>query len=162
MILKKINKICAYLAGMFVLIAAIVMLYDVVVRYTLNSPSLYAPFIAAFLVLGSIFIGVSYSFQTGGQVYIEIFVDKLPSLPRKICFTIGYCMSLFFVGALTKACWQYMIQAAENNWKAQGNLPIPSAILYGVMVIGTSLLMLSVALKMFEIWKKEETRKDSV
>lgn len=151
-VLRTVNKICGYIAGVFVLLSAVVMLYDVISRYFFQAPSLYAPFIAAFLVLGATFIGAAYSLQAGGQVYVELLVDKMKPLARKICMTIGYIFAMIFVFFLTQACWQYASDAVKNNWHAQGNLPIPSVILYGVMVVGSVLLLLTLIQKILETW----------
>ncbi|MDR0852640.1 MAG: TRAP transporter small permease [Clostridiales Family XIII bacterium] len=156
MFLKKFNKICGYIAGALVLIAALVIIYDVISRYAFNAPSLYAPYISAFLILGSAFIGTAYAMQSGGHVYVEIFVDKLKPLPRKICFTIGYVMSLVFVGALTRACWQFSLKAVDAGWRAQGNLPIPSVILYGIMTFGAAVLFITIIYKMIQMWRGKE------
>jgi TRAP-type C4-dicarboxylate transport system permease small subunit len=156
MILKKINKICGYASGIMILIAAAVIMYDVVCRYFLNSPSLYAPFISQFIMLGAIFIGTSWALQAGGHVYVELLTDKLPPLPRKICFTIGYVFSMIFVGALASACFSFTLTAAESNWKAQGNLPLPSVILYGVMSLGAALLFITLIMKIVETWKQKK------
>jgi TRAP-type C4-dicarboxylate transport system permease small subunit len=156
MILEKINKACGYIAGGLVLISAVVILYDVVCRYAFNSPSLYAPYLSAFLILAAIFVGTAYTLQAGGHVHVEIIVDKLRPLPRKICFTIGYVFSMVFVAALTKACWQFSLKAIEGGWKAQGNLPVPSIVLYGIMTLGSLLLLVTLVAKIIEIWKKKE------
>lgn len=150
--LTKFNRICGYIAGVFVLGSAAVMLYDVFSRYVFKAPSLYAPYIAAFLVLGAAFVGTAYALQAGGHVHVEIIVDKLKPLPRKICYTIGYCFSIVFVYFLTRACWKYATEAVINNWKAQGNLPIPSVILYGVMVFGSALLGITLLVKIYQTW----------
>lgn len=152
--ITKFNRICGYIAGAFVLASAAVMLYDVFCRYALNSPSLYAPYIAAFLVLGASFVGTAYALQAGGHVHVEIIVDKLKPLPRKISYTIGYIFSIIFVFFLTRSCWQFTMDAIEKNWKAQGNLPIPSAILYGVMVFGSALLLITLLVKIYQTWEK--------
>ncbi|MCL1896286.1 MAG: TRAP transporter small permease subunit [Clostridiales bacterium] len=153
MILKIINKVCGYISGMLILIAAIVIMYDVVCRYFFNSPSLYAPYIAAFLILGAVFIGTAWALQAGGHVFVELVTDKLKPLQRKVCFTIGYSFAMVFVGALTRACWNFSLTAAEAGWRAQGNLPIPSVILYGVMTFGAALLFVSLFAKIVETWR---------
>lgn len=154
--ITKFNQICGYIAGAFVLGSAAVMLYDVFSRYALGSPSLYAPYIAAFLVLGAVFVGTAYALQAGGHVHVEIIVDKLPPLVQKICYTIGYCFSIVFVFFLTRACWQLAVTAVENNWKAQGNLPIPSVILYGAMVFGSAVLIITLLVKIYQTWEKKK------
>lgn len=158
--ITKFNRICGYIAGSFVLGAAAVMLYDVFCRYALNSPSLYAPYIAAFLVLGAAFVGTAYALQAGGHVHVEIIVDKLKPLPRKICYTIGYCFSIIFVFFLTRACWQFAVKAVAENWKAQGNLPLPSVILYGVMVFGSVALLITLLVKIYQTWEKPQNKEE--
>ena len=157
MILKRFNKICGYAAGILILISAAVIMYDVVCRYFFNAPSLYAPYISAFLMLGAVFIGTAYAMQAGGHVFVELLVDKMKPFHRRVSFTAGYVFSMFFVGALTRACWQFSVKAAQNNWKAQGNLPIPSVILYGVMTLGAALLFVTLIMMIIDIWKNEQT-----
>jgi len=156
MLLKKINKILGYISGALILVAAVVIMYDVVCRYFFNSPSLYAPYISAFLMLGAIFIGTAWALQAGGHVYVELLTDKMKPLPRKISFTVGYAFSMVFVFALTRACFNFSLTAAAANWKAQGNLPIPSVILYGVMAFGSALLLVTLVAKVIETWRKKE------
>jgi TRAP-type C4-dicarboxylate transport system permease small subunit len=153
MLLKRFNKLCGYIASILILISAGVIMYDVVCRYFFNAPSLYAPYISAFLMLGAVFIGTGYALQAGGHVFVELLVDKMRPLPRRISFTVGYVFSMVFVGALTRACWQFSVKAVQNGWKAQGNLPIPSVILYGVMTFGAALLFITLIMMIVDIWR---------
>lgn len=155
MILRTINKALAYVAGGLILAASLVLLYDVVMRYLFHSPSLYAPYLAAFLSLGAIFLGTPYTLQAGGHVHVEIIVDKLAPIPRKVCYTIGYLLSMVFVFCLTRACFRFAAKAYENHWNAQGNLPVPSVILYGIMTLGSGLLLLTLVLKLVELWRRK-------
>jgi TRAP-type C4-dicarboxylate transport system permease small subunit len=156
MFLKKFNKICGYIAGALILISAGVIMYDVVCRYFFNSPSLYAPYISAFLMLGAVFIGTAYAMQAGGHVFVELLVDKMGSTLRRVSVTVGYVFSLIFVGALTRACWQFSVRAVENSWKAQGNLPIPSVILYGIMTFGSAMLFITIITMTVSVWRNRE------
>ncbi|MBQ9932029.1 MAG: TRAP transporter small permease [Firmicutes bacterium] len=155
--IKHFNRILGYIAGALVFIAACVMLYDVFCRYALNSPSLYAPYIAAFLVLGAAFLGTAYALQAGGHVYVELLVDRLGGLAQKIMRTIGFAFSIVFVFFLCRACFQFAGDALANGWRAQGNLPIPSVILYGVMTFGAAMLIISLVIAIIDLWmgKKE-------
>ena len=137
------------------------MLYDVVSRYFFNSPSVYAPAIVSFLTLGTVFFGASYSFQSGSQVFIEIVIDKLPPLPRKICVTIGYCLALFFVGVLMKESWSLSSKAIVSGWVTAGNVQIPSILLYGLMVLGCFLLFLSVVMALINVWTKKSSEEEA-
>ncbi|MDR1571187.1 MAG: TRAP transporter small permease [Clostridiales Family XIII bacterium] len=153
MFLRKFNRICGYAAGAIILLSALVIMYDVVCRYFFNAPSLYAPYIAAFLMLGAVFIGTGYALQAGGHVFVELLVDKMRPALRRVSLTIGYAFSMVFVGALTRACWQFSVKAVQSGWKAQGNLPIPSVILYGVMTFGSALLLATLVMMIVELWR---------
>jgi len=153
MILSKINKVLAYIAGGLIVAASLVMLFDVISRYIFGQPNLYANYIAAFMILGSAFLGTAYALQAGGHVHVEIIVDKLPRIPRNICYTIGYLLAMVFTFFMTKSCFGFAVRAAQNNWKAQGNLPLPSVILYGIMALGAALLFLTLILRIVEQWQ---------
>ncbi|NLP30378.1 MAG: TRAP transporter small permease subunit [Clostridiales bacterium] len=155
-VLKAFNKILGYISGALICISALVMLYDVFTRYILKSPSLYASYIAAFLMLGAVFLGTAYALQAGGHVNVEIFIDKAKPLPRKILITIGYLLSMVFVFFLSRASLTFAIRAFENQWRAQGNFPIPSVILYGVMFLGTLLLFITLVFSIVHLWKNKQ------
>ena len=69
---KLLTALLASASAALILAAALVMLYDVIMRYAFRSPSLYAPYIAAFLSLGSVFLGTPYALQAGGHVHVEL------------------------------------------------------------------------------------------
>jgi len=154
--LRRITRALGYVAGALIIASALVMLYDVVLRYVFNSPSLIAPFLAAFLMMGGIFLGTAHALDFGGHVNVDILITKLKPLPGKICMTIGYALSLVFVYFLTRACYDWVLIAADRGLRAVGQLPMPMVYLYGVMFVGTALLMLSLAAKLFEVWYKKE------
>ena len=52
-----------------------------------------------------------------------------------------------------RACFHFAVKAVENNWNAQGNLPVPSVVLYGVMVLGSVLLFLALIQKIIQQWR---------
>ncbi|MGI6732377.1 MAG: TRAP transporter small permease [Anaerovoracaceae bacterium] len=155
-VFKTFNKILGYISGTLIGISALVMLYDVITRYILKSPSLYASYAAAFLMLGAVFLGTSYALQAGGHVNVEVIVDKVKPLPRKILLTIGYLVSMVFVFFLSRACLSFTIRAFENSWRAQGNFPIPSVILYGTMFAGTALLFITLIVTIIDLWMKKK------
>lgn len=137
------------------MISAALMLYDVISRYFYNSPSVIAPPVVSFFILGAVFFGVGYSFQIGSQVNIDLIIDKLPPLPRKVCLTIGHCIADVFVFLLLRESWRLMQRAISSKWVTFGNVRLPSAILYGAMVFGCFFLFLTVIMVLIRIWVKD-------
>jgi TRAP-type C4-dicarboxylate transport system permease small subunit len=153
---KRFTKILGYIAGALVLCSAFVMLYDVILRYAFSTPSLRAPFIAAYLMLAAIFSGTSYALWHGGHVSVDLLVVRLKPMARKICVTAGYIFSLIFLYYLTRACFNFAVTAATDGWRAMGHFPIPMVYLYGIMVFGLALLLISILCKIIEVWFKKE------
>ena len=151
-VFKAFNRILGYISGSLIMISALIMLYDVISRYVFKSPSLYASYAAAFLILGAVFLGTSYALQAGAHVNVEVLIEKLKPFPKNILLTIGYLVSMVFVFFLSRACWSFAVKAFENQWRAQGNFPIPSIILYGTMVVGTVLLLISLIAAIIDLW----------
>jgi TRAP-type C4-dicarboxylate transport system permease small subunit len=106
-------------------------------------------------MLGAVFIGTAYAMQAGGHVFVELLVDKMNPAMRRVSITVGYIFSMIFVMSLTRACWQFSVSAVQNNWKAQGNLPVPSVILYGVMTFGSALLFITLIVMIVDVWKNK-------
>ena len=158
MLLKKLNIILGYISGFMIFLTGVVMLYDVFCRYILGAPSIWAQSIAQYLILTAIFFGTSYCLQSGGHVHVEIVVDRVNPIIRKILFTIGYIFAVIFVGALLKSSLEYAMMAYEFSWDAQGNLPFPSVILYGIMVFGCGMLIITLIAKLLEILREKEEK----
>jgi len=154
--LKAVNRVLGYVSGALVLASAFVMLYDVILRYVFHSPSIRAPFLAAFLMLGAIFIGAAHTLFHGGHVNVEILIDKFSAVPKRICLSLGYIMSIVFMGYLTRACFNFAVTAARDGWRAMGHLPVPMVYLYGIMVFGSSMLMLALFAKLCALWTTKE------
>lgn len=150
--LKKLNTVLGYICGILIVITAIILLYDVFCRYVLSEPTLWAQQIAAYMVLIATFFGTSYALQSGGHVHVEIIVDHLKPLPKKICMSIGYILAMIFVGGVVSSCYSYAMMAWQNGWDAQGNVPIPAVVLYGIMVVGSALLFITLLATLIQVW----------
>jgi len=151
-----VNTFCSYIAGVFISLSALIMFYDVLGRYIFNSPSLFAPFVVAFLTLAALFFGIGYSLQAGGQVHIETLVDKLPPMGKKICLSIGYCFTLIFAAILLRQCFIITGRAIDLKWLTVGNVLMPMFILYAIMTLGYFLLIVAVISKFIQLWAKKK------
>lgn len=154
--LKKFNAALGYISGVLVLLTALILMYDVFCRYVLNAPTLWAQQVASYLVLAATFFGTSYALQSGGHVHVEIIVDRLAPLPRKICLSLGYIMAMVFVGGVVKSCFSYCLLSMRNNWLSQGNVPVPAELLYGIMAIGSAILFITLLAALIQLWLKKE------
>jgi tripartite ATP-independent transporter DctM subunit len=70
-------KVFAVLAGIGVLFMSISTVYDVFVRYFLDSPTIWSTEISTYVLVGTIFFGLAYTHLTEGNVRIRILLDRL-------------------------------------------------------------------------------------
>ena len=71
---------------------------DALCRYLINWPILGAYEITEkYLMVATIFLGLSYAYRSGVFIRVTFLVDRLPSALRRIVLTLVYC--LLFVAA---------------------------------------------------------------
>ncbi len=156
MLLKKINKVMGYISGVIFLITAIVMLYDILVRYIVGSPSLWASSVSSYLILAGIFLGTAYCMRTGGHVNVDIILDAVKNrTAKKIMLTIGYVFSLIYVGLMFYYIVDTTILALSMDWYTAFTFSIPAGILYIIMDFGALMLWLTILSMLISLWKTD-------
>jgi len=85
----------------FVSIALMLMVFfllmlEVATRYLLNSPLSWPEELTRFCFVGMIYLSLSYATHQKAHIRIEIHLKKLPTLLRKVVFTIADVMWVFY------------------------------------------------------------------
>ena len=99
-----IDALCkagAWLAALCLLVLALVVSYEVVVRYTTGVSSSWIQEFSVYLMMAVGFLAAAYALQMNSHFSITFFVDKLsPAKRRRLTITtnaVGLCYSLMFV-----------------------------------------------------------------
>jgi TRAP-type C4-dicarboxylate transport system permease small subunit len=107
---KKFSKYLAYLinslagiSGIAILLITLIVTADVVMRYLLNSPLLFAGETCEFLLAILVFAGFAYTFQKGGHIRITLVIQTLSSVLRYWIRMITLCMASIYLIIFT---WQ--------------------------------------------------------
>ena len=100
--LRLIDRCVAAVAGTVVAVTAVLICLNVFNRYVLASGFVWADEIPGYLLVWITFLGAYLAIRSGGHIAFDLFVAKLPPLPRKI---LQAAVDLLVIAFLTVLLW---------------------------------------------------------
>jgi len=150
----------AVLAGALILCACLIVNIEVIMRYFLNRPTIWALEICEYSLLWLTFLGTAWLLREGGHVKLDLLHDRLNAkghvLTGAIIFTLVYglcgiaCMTITYYSLLT--VWHNF----QEGILVPKLLELPKAPILSVIVLGSLLLsiqFLREAYKQFCSWR---------
>ncbi|RKL62015.1 TRAP transporter small permease [Thermoanaerobacteraceae bacterium SP2] len=126
-------------------------------RYFFNNPITWLEEFQLWCFVWLAFFGAGAAFRSGSHVAIEVVVDRLPSVPKKIVECIGYLVTMavfvYFLIYGTKLVQQLYFSGRMTNI-----LKIPYSLIYSALPISCILMMINytvITLSGFGIIKAE-------
>ena len=95
-LLKKLNALCASLAGAVLLFITFSIFVDVFLRYFFNRPSIWITEVSTYLFLYVIFLGSAYALQQGMHIKVEFLVSWFGLKTRKAIGLFTALLSMIF------------------------------------------------------------------
>jgi TRAP-type C4-dicarboxylate transport system permease small subunit len=143
-------KACGVLAGMFLVLIAVVILAQVFGRMAGRMvPG--ADELAGFFLAASSFLALAYTLRTGGHIRVTLFIGRLAPGPRRL-FEAG-CLALA-AGISGYFAWHAVVMTWES-WvfgdRAIGVLPTPLWIPQLAVVLGLAMLTLALAEALLDV-----------
>ncbi len=141
--IKKINTICATLAGLVLLFVTFSIFVDVILRYFFNRPSIWITEVSTYLFLYLIFLGTAYALDQGLHIRVTFLVDRFGPCATRI---INFLTSIFAMIFTLVLLWQVSVMtwtAFREKWTSPTMLNAPYAYIYMVMVFGSFMLFLT-------------------
>lgn len=100
-LINLVSELGGSLAGALLWIIAVIVTYEVVVRYLFNTPTTWVQESSVYLWMGVGFLGAACALKHNSHFAITIFIDKLSARNRRrmqiTTNTIGFAYSLVFV-----------------------------------------------------------------
>ncbi len=141
--LKKLNLLCATLAGLVLLFVTFTIFIDVILRYFFDRPSIWITEVSTYLFLYIIFLGTSYTLQEGSHIRVTFLQNPLPGPAKKWVNLITSLLATFFTAVLLWQSGSMTWAAYSEHWTSPTMLNAPYAAIYVAMVIGSFLLLLN-------------------
>ncbi len=103
----------------FIIPNVLALVYEVIARYILNSPTIWSYEVTYFLYGSHFLLGAAYVLSVDAHIRIDIFTSHLSPRTRAVIDLVGYLL-LFFpvVIALVYAGGQYVLQSFEMGEKS--------------------------------------------
>lgn len=134
-----IHNLDAIVTAITLSLATIVVNANVLMRYFLKSPLLWAEEVATGLFVWTVFIGSAYAYRKKAHLGVDILVNALPSGIRSAVKTIMDVLGLFVLAMLTYVSVLYVV----NTWtKLTNTLRVPSWYISIAVPIGFGLSLL--------------------
>ncbi|MGN1002884.1 MAG: TRAP transporter small permease [Oscillospiraceae bacterium] len=160
----KIVNAFALASGALTLVIAALSVIEAVMRYVFNSPTSWSLTVCTYILLYVVFFASPYAFQEGGHVAVDMVrigcdkIDKSGRL-RRVISVIGYIFALVFMYVLAKGTYQLLEKAVAGATKTLAKPVIPMWALYGPMLIGLILMMITLVFMILDCVAKDSSGK---
>lgn len=142
--LARASLVAGQTAGIAAVLMMILVTVSVLARYVLNEPFSFTEEISGYLVMFMVFMGLGYTFRTGGHIRTDLFTGRVSPGVRRWLDLFGALICLGWAAAVLWALavrtLSYYQEGTQSLTPLQTLRWIPSVF----MVIGTALLVLEV------------------
>lgn len=131
-----------WMAPLF-LVAVLISVYEVVLRYLFNAPTLWVHETTVLLSAACFLVSGLYTLERGEHIRITVLSDRLPRPLRVAADWLGFLLAVIFLGGLAWGGWKAGWEAL-SNWQTTATAldsPTP-AILRPLIVVVSALMVL--------------------
>lgn len=152
--IDRLNKVMGYLLTLLLAVMTAIIFWQVFSRFVVGSSLSWSEELSRFLMIFMILIGSSIALRNNELIAIEIILEKVENLSKKIVVITIHIISIVFFIILIK--YGYSMAQSFSNQMAPG-LGISMKYIYLALPLGGVLLLLnSLACIAEEIIGKEE------
>jgi C4-dicarboxylate transporter DctQ subunit len=132
------------LSGLFILITAILVAFEVVMRYVVREPTEWTFDLTLFLIIYAAYIGSAFTMREGKHVRVEFVVERLARYPLLSLMLSLFCNLLAFLFWLfaTWTTYRETMTAYQLNDVTMSYLRWPLAIPLAAIVFGGVLILI--------------------
>jgi TRAP-type mannitol/chloroaromatic compound transport system permease small subunit len=138
------------------LIAVALTAWEVLMRYVLNSPTIWVHDLVIALSALAFIFGGSYALQRGEHIRISSLYDRMPLAWRRGCDLLNALAVIFFMAAFGwAACRQawIAIEIGETSGRAW-DVPIP-VVIKSALAAGVVLMILQAIVNLARTWRQD-------
>jgi TRAP-type C4-dicarboxylate transport system permease small subunit len=147
--IEKINYIQWVISGFLILAAALVLTYEVIMRYMLNIPTIWEVEASVYLIIMATFLGAPYGIKEGSHIGIELVTVHLSSRTTAGLTIITAFISWIFCLLVAWKGWEMWWEAFSKGWRSESLWGPPLAVPYFFLPLGMSLLSLQYIIFMY-------------
>ena len=137
----------ALLSGIAILVAGLVLTWEVIGRYFLSIPSAWQDELSTFLLIGATFASAAWTQARRGHVAIDALGEVLPPAWDRARRRVADLLSCLFCGYFTLKATQLLLEAWDEGQTTPSAWGAPLWIPYGCMSVGMAMLTVQLLLQ---------------
>ncbi len=150
-ILSGINKTMAYIGVIPFCLIMLITVYEVVVRFVFNAPTIWTLEISQYFMLIAICLVPAYTLEKDGHIKVDFVVNSLSPRKKWIANILSSFLSIIFFAVLAWKSSQLTWSTFTFGEKSMTMLAIPLFPIYIFMAIGTFFLLLQGIVQFFDV-----------
>lgn len=136
-----VSKWCGYIGGLMTLAMALMLTYDVAMRFLFTRPTSWALDFTSYMMLYSTFLAAGWLFKLNAHVRVTILTERLGPKSKLILFFFISVIGVLTTGVLT---WQSTVDVWDTLTRGSMILrpvAVPKFLILAVIPLGTLLLL---------------------
>lgn len=155
-IIEAFNRVMYWFSAVAILLSALILTYEVLMRYLFRIPTIWEIEAAIYLGVLATFMGAAYGLKDGAHINIDLVTRALPPRIQTRLYRMMSFISLLFCIYLSYKGWQLWWEAFSKGWRSESLWGPPLAIPYLFLPLGISLLSLQFIIEIFGLRKAKE------
>jgi TRAP-type C4-dicarboxylate transport system permease small subunit len=150
------SNIGGYAGAIFIFLMVALIVVAVFFRRVLNSPVLFSDEISGYLLLGSIFLGLSYTFLTGGHVRVDdIVLNKFSGKAKVVLEMLFTLLAILYTFVFLTGHFLLLKQFYLRHTISTIYFQLPLIIPGVVLILGSLLLVFQLLVHLFSLGKED-------
>ena len=145
---KGMTKLLAGIATILLSVMTLLVLYQVITRYILNSPAAFTEELVRYFLIWTGFIGAAYAFITREHMCLVLLRDKLNPASKRILMTLIDVLILVFAIFVITIGGFKLAMSAEKVFSAL--LGIPRSLVYAMAPISGLFIIAAQIINIYE------------
>jgi TRAP-type C4-dicarboxylate transport system permease small subunit len=153
---RLVNRIFAIAARVIVLGIVLVVIREVVFRYVLNAPSVWAMDGSSFALIFVLFLALAPALESGHHVAVDLFDPLVPARLRPHQKIAGHLLTVAFGLTLFWYLLDMTIEAFQTDEMTYSVVPVPLKWVYWIGPVGTLEFVLTAVVLLGRAWLERE------
>lgn len=150
------NRVMYWFSAIAIVLASLILTYNVVMRYLLRIPTIWEIELAIYLGIMATFLGAPYGLKEGAHINIDLVIRAFSEGFRRRLYRITSFVSLIFCIYLAHNGWLYWWKAFSKGWKSESLWGPPLAFPYFFIPMGMTLLSLQFIIEILGLGKSKK------
>ncbi|MFZ5967433.1 MAG: TRAP transporter small permease [Bacillota bacterium] len=151
-----------FIAGASLIVLIVVTFFGVLMRYLFNSPFVWQEEVQLWCFVWVVFFGGSAAFRSGSHVAIEVLVERMPPMLKKMVEGLIYIVVMIVLSYFT-VHGSRLVEQLSRTGRMTNILDIPYPVIYAAFPIGCILMMINFTMITAIPWlSKDVDRKGGV